>query len=134
MLLRTGKRIINWWTNSVLGRHHANNNVKNDASIQLPSHGHSKSSNKIRRMTAKDVAFRPDNTYKKNRTERQRIINKVLGKTIPGATGAVVVNAWHTSLSEKRVHCTVDYTDAHNRLLIREHIFKTKTKKKKKKK
>ncbi|CEI38458.1 hypothetical protein FVEN_g11726 [Fusarium venenatum] len=130
MLLRTGKRIISWWTKSALGRNHAINNVEDVSSIQLPGHGHSKSPNTIRRMAAKDVVFRLDNTYKKKPTERQRIINKVLGKAIPGAVGAVVINAWHTSPSEKRVHCTVDYTDAHNRRLIRKHIFRTKTKKK----
>ncbi|CAG7562075.1 unnamed protein product, partial [Fusarium equiseti] len=64
----------------------------------------------------------PANQYSQRLVERANIINLVVANAPPGASYAIVVNGWHTSRTEPRNHCTVDYLDAHNRPMFRDHI------------
>jgi hypothetical protein len=41
-----------------------------------------------------------------------------------GFAKVALSNGWHTSKSDKNVHCTVDYFDAADRRLKRDHILK----------
>ncbi|KAM0299344.1 hypothetical protein ACHAPM_007385 [Fusarium culmorum] len=131
MLLLSSRRALSWWAKSILGNHHAAKNLRDDTCTQVPLWSHFKGPGMSRCMSAKDVKFSSVNAYKRKTTEKLRIADLVATKAIPGAKGAVVVNGWHTSPSEKQVHCTVDYTDGYNRRIAREHIIQEPTKEKK---
>ncbi|OAR00419.1 hypothetical protein LLEC1_05099 [Akanthomyces lecanii] len=60
--------------------------------------------------------------YTHNPGEKTNIITSVVAQAPAGAASAVVVNGWHTSRSDWRTHCTVDYYDANDNKLSREHI------------
>ncbi|KAG8665369.1 hypothetical protein FPOAC2_10447 [Fusarium poae] len=128
MLLRAGKRIISWWTKSVLGPHHATSNVQDGASAQPSGYIPPNIPSAFRPMAAKDVVFSSSDTYKNDPMERQRIINKVIAKALPAATRAEVIKTWHVSRSDKKIHCTVDYISVHGRRLVRAHVYKSPAK------
>ncbi|KAL7654237.1 hypothetical protein ACMYSQ_008902 [Aspergillus niger] len=73
-------------------------------------------------MDVSNVFFVPSNMYGKNLRERARIINLVTTQAPPMAVTATIVNGWHTSRSDKRAHCTVDYFDAAGARIGRRHI------------
>ncbi|KAJ5976632.1 hypothetical protein N7481_010339 [Penicillium waksmanii] len=60
--------------------------------------------------------------YSNNPAEKRGIINLVIAQAPVGSTSATVVNGWHTSRSDRRRHCTVDYYDAAGDRISREHI------------
>ncbi|OBS17676.1 hypothetical protein FPOA_09411 [Fusarium poae] len=93
MFLRAGNRIITWWTKSVLGRHHTAANVEEEIPTRRPDYCLPNSHSTFRPLTAEDITFASINAYKKkkNKTERERIMNRVLEEAIPGATRAVIV-------------------------------------------
>ncbi|KAM0226790.1 hypothetical protein ACHAPO_012073 [Fusarium lateritium] len=131
MLLLSGRRILICGINSVLRNHHATKHVLDGVVAKRSGYDPSNVPGIYRHISARDVVFSPSNMYskKKNQTEKLRIVDLVLTKAQPGAAGAVVVNGWHTSGSEERIHCTVDYTDTDNRRIMRDHIFPEPTKK-----
>ncbi|RGP58522.1 hypothetical protein FSPOR_11878 [Fusarium sporotrichioides] len=129
MLLLSRRRAVSWWTKSVLGNHTTTKSPQDDACTRLPGYSHSSSLVTYRLMSARDVLFKPSKMYEGKMEEKLQIIDLVLSKALPNAAGAVVINVWHTSRSDKRVHCTVDYVDERNRRLIREHIIQRQTKK-----
>ncbi|EYB24583.1 hypothetical protein FG05_06488 [Fusarium graminearum] len=131
MLLLSGRTALSWWAKSILGNYYATKNLRDGNCTQVPWWSHSKGPGTSRCMSAKDVKFSSVNAYRRNTTEKLRIVDLVATKAIPGAKGAVVVNGWHTSPSEKQVHCTVDYTDGQNRRITRAHIIQEPTKEKK---
>ncbi|EEP75984.1 predicted protein [Uncinocarpus reesii 1704] len=73
-------------------------------------------------MHSSDVTFDPSNMYSNNPAERMRIINLVISQAPARAASASVVNGWHTSRSDRRQHCTVDYYDAAGSRISRNHI------------
>ncbi|KAL5046481.1 hypothetical protein BDW71DRAFT_207275 [Aspergillus fruticulosus] len=73
-------------------------------------------------MDASNVTFDPSNMYSNNTSEKTRIINLVISQAPTGAASATVVNGWHTSRSDRRQHCTVDYYDAAGDRISREHV------------
>ncbi|KAH7183567.1 uncharacterized protein B0J16DRAFT_386640 [Fusarium flagelliforme] len=73
-------------------------------------------------MHPANVYFQPANSYSQRPAEKANIINLVVAYAPPGAAYAIVVNGWHSSREDPRIHCTVDYLDAHNRPMYREHI------------
>ncbi|KAH7322405.1 hypothetical protein B0I35DRAFT_425765 [Stachybotrys elegans] len=68
------------------------------------------------------VQFNPTNMYAKDPQQRVIIATLVAQSAPNGAAGAVVVNGWHTSRSDRRYHCTVDYYDFNGGFLTRRHI------------
>ncbi|KAG5750144.1 hypothetical protein H9Q70_007208 [Fusarium xylarioides] len=73
-------------------------------------------------MDATNVEFDPTTLYSNKAAEKASIINLVVANAPPGAARAVVVNGWHTSRSDRRNHCTVDFYDAANNPMGRKHI------------
>ncbi|KAJ6018555.1 hypothetical protein N7499_003240 [Penicillium canescens] len=73
-------------------------------------------------MNTSNVTFDPINMYSNNPKEKTSIINLVISQAPAGAASATVVSGWHTSRSDRRRHCTVDYYDAAGGRISREHI------------
>ncbi|KAK8074106.1 hypothetical protein PG994_005005 [Apiospora phragmitis] len=73
-------------------------------------------------MDASNISFDPANMYGKRPAEKTRIIGLILANAPAGAGRASVVNGWHTSKSDRRQHCTVDFYDANGSLISRKHV------------
>ncbi|KAJ5542801.1 hypothetical protein N7535_005224 [Penicillium sp. DV-2018c] len=74
-------------------------------------------------MNASNVTFNPPVMYSRNPQNKTSIINLVISQAPAGAVSATVVSGWHTSRSDGRRHCTVDYYDAAGGQISREHII-----------
>ncbi|KAK7946282.1 uncharacterized protein PG986_010603 [Apiospora aurea] len=74
------------------------------------------------KLQADDVVFKPENMYEKKPEVRADIVTKVVNSAPAGAKKAEVVNGWHTSASDKRNHCTVDYYDEAGKHITTKHI------------
>ncbi|CAI7645663.1 unnamed protein product [Penicillium pancosmium] len=75
-------------------------------------------------MHAKNITFEPSNMYSRKARIHKKvgIIKLVIKKAPASAVSATVVNGWHTSSSDGRLHCTVNFDDASENLISREHI------------
>ncbi|KAJ5369420.1 hypothetical protein N7509_014032 [Penicillium cosmopolitanum] len=77
-------------------------------------------------MEAKNVTFDPANMYSSKKKakvqEKEAIIKLVFSQAPAGTVRATVINGWHTSPSDGRVHCTADYYDDAGDVIRREHI------------
>ncbi|KAI1423489.1 hypothetical protein F5Y12DRAFT_716290 [Xylaria sp. FL1777] len=73
-------------------------------------------------MDVSQVFFQPSTMYLKNLPERARIARLVVAQAPPGAVSATVVNGWHSSQLDPRKHCTVDYHNAYENMIGRQHI------------
>ncbi|OQD72021.1 hypothetical protein PENPOL_c001G06781 [Penicillium polonicum] len=73
-------------------------------------------------MDASNITFDPSNIYSNNPSKKTSVINLVISQAPSGAMSATIVNGWHTSRSDKRQHCTVDYYNAAGDRLSRQHI------------
>ncbi|KAJ5412430.1 uncharacterized protein N7487_006789 [Penicillium crustosum] len=73
-------------------------------------------------MNPRDIIFEPFNMYNNEPENKTSIINLIVCQPPAGARSATVVNEWHTSRKDKRVHCTVDYCNTAGNLIRRHHI------------
>ncbi|KAJ9651756.1 hypothetical protein H2198_008989 [Neophaeococcomyces mojaviensis] len=73
-------------------------------------------------MSSITVSFDPVDMYINKPTIKADIVRRVKAAVPVGAVSAVVVNGWHTSRSDKRNHCTVDYKNSSGQKILRDHI------------
>ncbi|KAI0403510.1 hypothetical protein F4802DRAFT_599106 [Xylaria palmicola] len=73
-------------------------------------------------MDPANIDFVPASMYDRDHSVRSRIIRLVVEQAPPEAYSATVVNGWHTSRSDRRQHCTVDYKDINGVRIRRRHI------------
>ncbi|GAW24789.1 hypothetical protein ANO14919_143830 [Xylariales sp. No.14919] len=70
------------------------------------------------------VEFDPTDMYRARPGMKNMIIRLVVAQAPPGSVSAIVVNGWHTSRSDSRDHCTVDYNNKRGKLIERVHVIK----------
>ncbi|KAI3334139.1 hypothetical protein F4824DRAFT_469891 [Ustulina deusta] len=78
-------------------------------------------------MDWRRVQFNPPGMYANNVPVRADVVRRVLAQAPNGAATAQVVNGWHTSRSDRRPHCTVDYWAGNGEYLGRVHIHQSTT-------
>lgn len=81
-------------------------------------------------MDNANVTFIPENMYNGQAqadgdTMRLIIVNYSVAQAPADAVTAKVVNGWHTSKSDPKVHCTVDYRCNGKKKNKRRHVYDT---------